>query len=83
MGRLLKGLETTDRLLNNCCTAARRLLYSCWEAAERLLGGWKYSSLNQGNPKSMKHEKRQRYVRISETSGLKDYKQTHQPFTTT
>jgi len=30
----------------------------------------------------MKHEKRQRYVRISETSGLKAYKQTYQPFTT-
>jgi len=31
----------------------------------------------------MKHEKRQRYVRISETSGLKVYKQIYQPFTTT
>jgi len=31
----------------------------------------------------MKHEKRQRYARISESSGLKAYKQTYQPFTTT
>jgi len=76
-------LETTERLLNSCWTAAVRLLYSCWKTAEQLLGGWKYSSLNQENPKPMKHEKRQRHVRISETSGLKDYKQTHQPFTTT
>jgi len=69
--------------MNSCWTAAERLLYSCWKAAGQLLGGWKYSSLNHGNLKSMKHEKRQRYVRISETSGLKAYKQTHQSFPTT
>ena len=32
-------------------------LYKCWKAAGQLLEGWKYSSLNQGNPKSMKHKK--------------------------
>ena len=39
MGRLLKGLETTERLLNNCCTAAVQLLEGCCTVAGRLLNG--------------------------------------------
>jgi len=57
-------------------------LCSCWKAAGQLLEGWKYSSLNQGGPKSMKHKRKRRgYVRISETGGLKAYKQIYQSFT--
>jgi len=41
------------------------------------------SRINQRNPKSLKHEKRQRYVRISEASGLEAYKQNCQSFPTT
>jgi len=50
------------------------LLEGCWTVAGKLLEGWKYSS--QRKRKSMKHEKRQKYVRTSKAIGLEAYKQT-------
>jgi len=49
---------------------------SYWKAAGQLLGDWQYNRLSQRNPKSMKHEKRQKYVRTSKAIGLEAYKQT-------
>jgi len=38
----------------------------------QLLEGWKCSGLNQRNPKTMNHERRQKQIRIAEATELQN-----------
>jgi len=78
MGRLLKGLETTERLLNNCCTAAVQLLEGCCTVAGRLLNGCWEAGNTAVSTKEIRSQWSMKNVRdMSESQKQVDWKITN------